>query len=194
MSETLMRTINDKELIQRIAEHNDEQAFKALFVDRYAYLLSFATSILQVKPLAEEVVSDVFISIWENRAQLISIDNISLYLYVSVRNRSLNALEKLKRERTIWIEETNVEFRGFVVDPMHTMISAENMNEIKKAITSLPPKCQLIFKLVKEDGLSYKEAAELLELSVKTIENQMGIALKKLAEALPAGQFRYSGK
>ena len=194
MSETLMRTINDKELIQRIAEHNDEQAFKALFVDRYAYLLSFATSILQVKPLAEEVVSDVFISIWENRAQLISIDNISLYLYVSVRNRSLNALEKLKRERTIWIEETNVEFRGFVVDPMHSMISAENMNEITKAIKSLPPKCQLIFKLVKEDGLSYKEAAELLELSVKTIENQMGIALKKLAGALPAGQFRYSGK
>lgn len=185
-----MQTLNAKELVQRMAEDADEKAFKALFIMYHSSLLSFAVSILHVRPLAEEVVSDVFINIWMNRTRLTAIDNISLYVYVAVRNRALNALQKLKRERTVWIEETTVEFRSFSADPMHQMISSENIQEIRKAIVALPAKCQLIFKLVKEDRLTYKETAEVLELSVKTIENQMGIALKKLAEALPAFQLK----
>ena len=174
-----------KELAQKISS-GDEQAFKSLFLCCHGSLLSFAFSILHVRPLAEEVVSDVFLNIWERKFKLPEIENLSLYLYVSVRNRSLNALEKLRRERTVWIEETTVEFRSFSVDPFQNLLTAENMRYIKRAVSSLPPKCGLIFKLIKEDGLSYKETAELLELSVKTIENQMGIALKKLSEAIPS--------
>lgn len=174
---------NPKEIAQKIAL-NDEQAFKSLFLSCHSSLLSFAVSILHVRPLAEEVVSDVFINIWNNRSKLPEIENLSLYLYVSVRNRSLNALEKLKREKTVWIEETFVEFSSFSGDPIQKLLSAENIKEIQKAVSALPPKCRLIFKLIKEDGLTYKETSEILELSVKTIENQMGLALKKLSESL----------
>lgn len=180
-----MNLPNSKELAQKIAS-GDELSFKSLFLSCHASLMSFAVSILHVRPLAEEVVSDVFLNIWQNKSRLLEIENLSLYLYVSVRNRSLNALEKLRRERTVWIEETAVEFRSFSEDPVQNLLTAENLREIKKAVASLPPKCGLIFKLIKEDGLSYKETAELLELSVKTIENQMGIALKKLSEAIPS--------
>jgi RNA polymerase sigma-70 factor (ECF subfamily) len=64
------------------------------------------------------------------------------------------------------------------------MITAEMQKRIRSAIQTLPPKCRLIFKLIREDGLKYKEVAELLNLSLKTIENQMTIAIKKISEAI----------
>ena len=64
------------------------------------------------------------------------------------------------------------------------LISVEIIQRINKAINDLPPKCRLIFKLVKEDGLKYKEVAELLHLNLKTVENQLGIALKKIHQAV----------
>jgi RNA polymerase sigma-70 factor (ECF subfamily) len=64
------------------------------------------------------------------------------------------------------------------------MLTAEMMNRVQKAINDLPPRCQLIFKLIKEDGLKYREVAELLQLSIKTIENQMAIALRKIGLAI----------
>ena len=64
------------------------------------------------------------------------------------------------------------------------MLTAEMMNRVQKAINDLPPRCQLIFKLIKEDGLKYREVAELLNLSIKTIENQMAIAIRKIGLAI----------
>ena len=64
------------------------------------------------------------------------------------------------------------------------MLTAEMMNRVQKAINDLPPRCQLIFKLVKEDGLKYREVAELLQVSIKTVENQMAIAIKKIGLAI----------
>jgi RNA polymerase sigma-70 factor (ECF subfamily) len=64
------------------------------------------------------------------------------------------------------------------------MLTAEMMNRVQKAVNDLPPRCQLIFKLVKEDGLKYREVADLLHVSVKTVENQMAIAIKKIGLAI----------
>ena len=77
-----------------------------------------------------------------------------------------------------------MEFRSIYLDPEQLMITSEMFRRVKEAIGELPPRCQLIFKLIKEDGLKYREVAELLGLSLKTIENQMTIALKKIGHSI----------
>ncbi|MES2880605.1 MAG: sigma-70 family RNA polymerase sigma factor, partial [Bacteroidota bacterium] len=76
-------------------------------------------------------------------------------------------------------------FENLSFDPEQLLISAELHQRLHAAIDALPPKCRLIFKLIKEDGLKYKDVAELLQLSVKTVEAQMSIALKRVAAAIP---------
>ncbi len=163
---------------------NDSFAYKKLFLFYYPRLLSFSYALTNCKESSEEVVSDVFLKIWCNRATLLLISNFHLYIYVSTKNASLNCLEKQKRMKTFSLDEVQTEFKSIYYDPEQLMISAEMFARVCTAVQNLPPKCRLIFKLIKEDGLSYKEVAELLHLSIKTIENQMTIALRKLGDAV----------
>jgi RNA polymerase sigma-70 factor (ECF subfamily) len=101
-------------------------------------------------------------------------------LYISTKNLSINWVLKHKREKTFHLDNTLVEFKSIYSDPEQLLITAEMLKRIQFAIKQLPPKCQLIFKLIKEDGLKYKQVAALLDLSIKTIEHQMSIALRKI--------------
>jgi RNA polymerase sigma factor (sigma-70 family) len=130
-------------------------------------------------------VSDVFLKIWTKRNSLTTVANFHLYIYIITKNLSINYLLKQKREPSFSFDDTVVEFRSIYLDPEQIMISAEMLKRVQLARKGLPPKCQLIFKLVKEDGLKYREVAELLDLSLKTVENQMTIALKKIAQSIP---------
>ncbi len=171
-------------LQQAIACFDDTQAYKQLFLLFYPSLVSFAVSIIKSKESAEEIVSDVFVKIWEKRHQLDKVENLSYYLFTAVKNKCLNGLHDQKNRAGIDINDTDIEFRSLYHDPEQKLISAEMINQIQKAIQDLPPRCRLIFKLVKEEGLKYKEVAELLQLSVKTIENQMSLAFKKIGTAI----------
>ena len=164
-------------LQQAIACFDDTQAYRQLFLLFYPSLVIFAVSIIKSKQLAEEIVSDVFIKIWEKRHQLDKVENLSYYLFTAVKNRCLNQLHDSRNREGIDINDTIFEFKSLYHDPEQKFISAEMIKEIQSSIRQLPPRCQLIFKLVKEDGLKYKEVADLLHLSVKTVENQMGFAL-----------------
>ena len=176
-----------RQLITRIAIYDDAIAYKELFVLYHAKLISFSSSILKSKESAEEVISDVFLKLWIKRSSLSSISNFHLYLYIITKNLSINYLVKQKRETTFSFDHALVEFKSCYQDPEESLISSEMIQRLQIAIRALPPKCQLIFKLVKEDGLKYKEVAELLNLSPKTVENQMTIALKKISTSLPFG-------
>jgi RNA polymerase sigma-70 factor (family 1) len=176
-----------QKLINRIALYDDAVAYKELFLLYHPRLISFSFSITKSKESAEEVVSDVFLKIWTKRSSLTRVTNFHLYIYIITKNFSINYLLKQKREHTFSFDDTFVEFKSLYPDPEQTMITAEMFRRVHLAIQSLPPKCQLIFKLVKEDGLKYREVAELLDLSVKTVENQMTIALKKIGQAMPFG-------
>jgi RNA polymerase sigma-19 factor, ECF subfamily len=178
------KTENIRLLQQAIACFDDTQAYKQLFLFFYPSLVPFAVSIVKSKQLAEEIVSDVFITIWQKRQQLDKVDNLKFYLFTAVKNRCITHLNGSKNKNAINIEEVSVEFRSLFHDPEQKMISAETINKIRAAIQDLPPKCQLIFRLVKEEGLKYKEVAELLQLSIKTVENQMSIAFKKIGTAI----------
>jgi RNA polymerase sigma-70 factor (family 1) len=172
------------ELQQRIAEYEDAVAYKKLFFLFFLPLKSFSYSILKSNESAEEVVSDVFIEIWARRKQLVEIEDLKMYLYVSVRNASLRLLQKNKKTRTLSLDDLAVTFASSDLNSVDTIISKELLDRVDYAINQLPPQCKIIFKLAKEDKLKYKEIAQLLSISVKTIDNQIATALKRIASLL----------
>jgi RNA polymerase sigma-70 factor (family 1) len=173
-----------RELQRRLAMYDDEVAYRSLFVTFYKPLHQFAFSFVKSKELAEEIVSDVFLRIWMNRGEMESIGNLKVYLYVSIKNTALKYLLKQHRQVAISIDELDVELESFTRSPEELMLTAEMMNKIQETVNSLPPRCKIIFKLIKEDGLRYKEVAEILNISVKTIDNQLAIALRKISKAV----------
>ena len=172
-------------LQERIAQHDDQFAYKQLFLHFARPLEIFSSGILGNYELAQEIVSDVFLRVWEQRAKLESITNLRVYLYVATRNSSINALAKEKKAATVDIEDLSVQVPLDELDPERLFVTREMLQRLRTAIGQLPPQCRLIFKLVREDGLRYKEVAEILGISVKTVENQMSIAIRKLALAIP---------
>jgi RNA polymerase sigma-70 factor (family 1) len=171
-------------LQNRIALFDDQVAYKELFTEFYSYLNRFAVSYVKSKQIAEEIVSDVFIKVWQKRKDIDKISELRVYLYIATRNTALNYLEKQKKSDTYSIEDFPTAFKSVYYNPEQLMITAEMMINIQRAIDHLPPKCKLIFKLVKEDGLKYKEVAEIMGISDKTVENQLAIALQKIGQAV----------
>lgn len=173
-----------KDLQHRIVRMDDQQAYKELYTSLYGYLFNFARTIVPSRETAEEIVSDVFIRLWERRKELGKVENLKVYLYVATRNTAFNYRDKQKRTPTNSIDGLEAEFTSIYFDPEQLMITAEMLFLIQKAIDQLPPKCKMIFKLVKEDGLKYREVAEVLSLSIKTVENQLAIALEKIGNTV----------
>jgi len=130
------------------------------------------------------VVSDLFIKLWEKRKTLEEIQNLRVYCFVAARHLSINQLEKQKRKQHENIEAYSGRLVCNAPDPEQCMISDEMLKQIRKVVEELPPRCKLSFKLVKEYGFRYREAAEILQVSEKTIENQLAIALKKISVAV----------
>lgn len=175
---------NILELQQRIAEYEDSVAYKKLFFLFFLPLKNFSYSILKSNESAEEVVSDVFVEIWARRKQLLEIEDLKMYIYVSVRNASLRCLQQTQKTKTFSLDDLEVTFATPDLDAIDSIMSKELVCKIESAIEQLPPQCKIIFKLAKEDKLKYKEIAQLLSISVKTIDNQLSTALKKIASVL----------
>lgn len=179
-----MPTASVNQLCQQIAQFDDEAAFGELFKLYYPRLLLFAETILKSRESAEEAVEDVFLKLWENRKVLPAINNINYYLLVAAKHKALNYLEKMERQAIISLDDVEVAFGDIPVDPENTLISLENVRIIQTIINELPPRCKLMFRLVKEDGLKYREVSALLNVSVKTVETQISLALSKIGAAL----------
>ena len=168
---------------ERIA-NDDQLAYRQLFIQFYNKLSRFVMGFTKNKELTDEIVSDVFINIWRRRKNIEEIKNLKLYLYVSAKNITFNYLKKLHRENLADLDAVEIEPEDPFADPGAAMITREMNLKLKAAINDLPPRCKLIFTLVKEDGLTYKQTAQLLSLSESTVENQLSIALKKISGAI----------
>ena len=168
----------------RIAEHDDQAAFRELYNYFFPGLLSFAQSFLKSKDQAEEVVSDVFVRLWQNRSILPTIKSPSYYLYVATRHGCINMLKKEQRFNTLSIDQAGETHHFNFTDTRNDLVRRENLAHIAHVINNLPPKCRLVFRLIKEEGLKYKEVAGLLELSEKTVEAHMTLAMQKIVEQL----------
>ena len=170
-------------LIKKIAEKEDTKAFEKLFQLYYERLTNFAIYFLSSKEAAEEVVSDIFVKIWSKRKEIAKINNLDTYLYISVKNQSLNSLDKNKINfQTI----TDADLDNLVnfYNPEKELEVHELIHDIDAAVENLPAQCRLVFKLLKEDGFKYKDVAEILDISPKTVETQLVRGLRKIARAI----------
>lgn len=174
-----------QELLRKIKE-DDESAFNELYFRYFNPLIHFSYSFVNNRDIAEEIVNDVFLRLWLKRKTLPDISNEKVFLYTAARNASLNHLRTFSTKRFKNMESFLTSDQHILVEfsPEQYYISAETKSRIVKAVNSLPPKCQIIYKMVKEDGLSIAEAAEILLLSYKTVFTQLQIALKKIAAVI----------
>lgn len=171
-------------LQQKVAK-GDKQAFRQIFDALFDKLSKFAHSFVQSQEASTEIVDEIFVQLWTKRATIVQIIDLRVYLYTATKNASLNYLTK--RAKQIAIEpydNLQVQIADCTASPEQIMISKEILQTIKAAIDALPPRCKLIFKLVREDGLKYAEVAIVLNLSIKTIDNQMVMAVAKIKEAV----------
>lgn len=171
-------------LLREVSLDNSQQAYRRLFVALHKPLTRFAYGILKSNDDAEEAVSDVFITIWEKRDSLVNIESPLLYFYTAVKHRAFNIITRQKRQEAQDAGQWLVPTSSVYFNPEQLLISQEVVLQIRKAINDLPARCRLIFILVKEDGLKYKEVAELLQISVKTVEAQMAIALRRISQCM----------
>ena len=177
-------TVQLRELQIKVAK-GDEGAFTQLYLHFGKKLILFGISLVRSKEIAEELVEDVFVKLWANRQTITSIDNITVYLYVAVKNKALNKLSQKANELIAApFDYLDTTLNEFAADPYDLMITSEMMDRMHQVIETLPPRCKMIFKLIREDGLRYKEVAEILNISVNTIDAQMAIAVKKICAAL----------
>lgn len=170
-------------ILQRMIE-GDENAFKYFFDTYYDNLCNFVNSYLRDETLAEDVVQNIFIYLWENRNSLPVNCSIKSYLYTASKNKSLNHLRDEKNKNRIVGELlTQSEFNSG--EKADQFLEFEELRTvISSAIDVLPANCKTIYKLSRDEGLTNKEIAERLGISVKTVENQMTIAIRKIKDFL----------
>ncbi len=169
-------------------KNGNEAAFEKVFKTYFRNLHAFAYTFMKDDSIAEEIVQNVFFRIWEKKEQLQIDDSLKAYLYRSVHNESLNHLKHLKIKNSFQLQYSgNMESSN--QDASNQMVAAELENDIQKAISELPPQCRTIFQMSRFEQLKYQQIADQLNISIKTVENQMGKALKvlrsKLVEYLP---------
>lgn len=175
--------LNDLNFKSFIA-NGDQKKFRQLMELTSDELLWFAIGILKNKESAEEIVSDVYVNIWNNRSQLLNITNLKSYLFICVRNGCLSHLRKLKNDKIVSIDSVN-EFQFMrLEEPEDTNIEKEIIEQIYAAIETLPCKCKMAFTLAKINGLKYREIAEILDITEKTVNNHLVLAVKKITELL----------
>lgn len=166
-----------------------EQEFEQVFKSHFKALHAYACTILKEEAMAEEIVQQVFFKLWEKKDQLEIIQSLKAYLYRSVYNECLNYLKHQKvkqthKSHTIYTTQEGAE------NVAGKLQAKELERKIAEALNQLPEQCRTIFQMSRFEELKYREIADRLNLSVKTIENQMGKALKimrmQLIEYLPS--------
>lgn len=164
---------------------NDEKAFELLFKSHYTELSFFANKFVNDLQVSEEIVSDTFTSLWEQREQLEIKTSTRAYLYRTVQNRCLNYLKhkKIESEYVNYLAKNNM-LSEVPAANRNPYIEKELQELVFKAIEDLPDKCREVFKMSRFEQLKNKEIAEHLNISPKTVERHMTIALEKMRHCL----------
>jgi len=167
-------------ILQSQVSVGDTRAFRQIFDALFSNLTKFSFSFVHSKEAATEIVDELFVQLWIKRADIMKINDLRVYLYTATKNASLNYISKKAKQIEVEPYENLIVHMTDLVSPEQIMITKEMLQKIKEAVDSLPPRCKLIFKFVREDGLSYSEVAEILGLSIKTIDAQMVIAVARI--------------
>lgn len=158
------------------------KAYEALFRAYYKPLIIYSERIVNDHDDANEVVQDIFMKLWEKRKTLEIRSSVSSYLYRAVYNNSLQLLKRKKLE--LKYKQYKLHHKDNSVNPSNEMIATELNHKIGLLFEQLPENCRIIFKLNRYDGMKYREVAEHLSISIKTVEANMTKALKYFREHL----------
>ena len=173
--------MDDRDVLRRI-QAGDEGAYDAVFRTWYPVLVRVASALLREQDAAEEVAQEVMLELWRRRNLIDAAVSLRAYLLRSVRNRSLNHLRHLRVRRQT---ESDVEaLYDAPIGSDQPIVAKELAEAVQIALNELPPRCREVFELSRVQGLRYAEIAEALDISQKTVEAQMGKALRIMRERL----------
>jgi RNA polymerase sigma-70 factor (ECF subfamily) len=174
--------ISDTEIIRRIRQ-GDIKQFEKLFRFSYVSLVTYAMTLIKNKDTAEEIVQDLFFRIWQDKEKIKIESSLNGYLFRSVHNRCLHHIEHHKVVERYEKEMSYAQESGSE-SPADILYYKELQGRITRILEKLPEQCGKIFCMNRFDGLKYREIAEKLSISVKTVEANMGKALKEFRKAL----------
>lgn len=179
------RHMQEKQWVRKVREDGDRSAFENLFREYYKRLYGFAISYVEQKETAEDIVQSVFLRIWIQREKWDPPGTVKHYLFAAIRNEALN---KSRHEKIITNAEEDViiSFREHhqIIGIGEQLDTEVLQKKIIDGIQKLPPRCKQIFLLNRNNGLTYTEIADYLDISINTVNTQMGRALKSLRDHL----------
>ncbi len=188
--------INQEKHIILGLQNGDEETYIFLFREYYIALCSYSRRYVGRKDIAEEIVSETFFKVWQNRKKIQIATSIKAYLFQAVCNNSLNYLRKIKKEESLedYFLDTSSENIGFDISPMEiqeqSLLMEDVFSQVENAINDLPPQQQKAFRLKRIEGKKNKEVAEIMDLSLKTVEMHLSKAIlnlrNNLKDLLPA--------
>ena len=168
-------------LFRRLLLKNDKRAFSLFFDHFYPKMIRFALTYLPTYQHAEDVVSDVLVKLLRQQQQLAHIKNFEAYLYTAVKNEALNLIKSKRLKYSFTSIEDQSDFlTSDTTDPYETYVARELSELTFKTIEKLPPKRKMVYKFIKDDGLTYREVAQLLEISERTVEVHLKLAMKDI--------------
>jgi RNA polymerase sigma-70 factor (ECF subfamily) len=174
--------LSEQEMLLSLQTDN-QSTFEVIFKIFYQPLCRYAYSFLNDKEEAEEVVQSTFIQVWEKRSSIAVQTSFRSYLYRMVRNACLNVLKHKKVKQAHALHELTTGQTAH--ESVHETLSSNELElKVGEVMMELPEQCRIIFQMSRFEGLKYAEIAEQLQISIKTVENQIGKALKIMREGL----------
>jgi len=180
---TMFLKLLTEEQKRGIAIDRDEPIFKAFFVANLKSLENYAFNFVKDEHVAEDIASEIMWKMWNLGSDLMSVASIESYLTRAIKNKCLNYL-RVQQALLVGHDELANYASSDYPSPEDALISNEKIRHIKQAIEALPPKTQQAFILVKDENHSYKEAANIMGISTKTVDRHIQIALQKLWDSI----------
>ncbi|GAA3617567.1 RNA polymerase sigma-70 factor [Flavivirga amylovorans] len=171
----------DKKILKRLKKE-DKKALTELYDSYWEILFLSSYNILKEREVCEEIIQDVFIDLWHNRAKLQIKISLKAYLYACTRYKVFAQIRKQKAIKVELFDDLKKRFQ--YTNPETKMMDKELVYQIEKTISTLPKKCRIVYKLSRNRQMSHKEIAEKLSISTKTVENHIGNALRVLKKSL----------
>lgn len=171
------------QLWSKICLEDDTKAFEKLYYALFNKLIKFSIYYINDRETAEEIVSEVFVKCWNNRKELSHVQYPESYLFIAVKNQSLKHRKKFSNIHLVEMDEN--EFRLIDYSDPSTKVERKELHRrLDQAIETLPAQARMVFRLIKENGMRYKEVAEIMDISPRTVQTQLFRAIAKLRSAL----------
>ena len=176
--------------LKKISDSDCSGSFRAVYDHYYNRLFRQALYYLNNDPdRAQEVVSDVFVALWQGRKALKKVTNPDAYIFIALKHAAARYVEKNFKHNHELLTENLPDIHTADNNSDNELIDKELQDKYNKALNNLPPRCAEVFRLVREEKKKYSEVAEILGISPKTVDNQMNKAVKLLYEQLKDNLF-----